>query len=373
MEDRRTTGLQWPVSERQVFTMLVVLVDSVVFCALLAPWLPGPASWVFVSLFVGAFLGTASFGLRTMAVDPVDPRVPRSRAGCQDAHESISDVLECRFCSSLVEIDSKHCWECNKCVVGFDHHCPWLNTCIGSRNYAVFFASVVSSFLLISTILAASALLLVEEALDEVRVGRLVLLSLVAAVNTLLFVLDFTLLSFHAYLVVMRMTTYDYLTGKVTQRRKTLKAPNAGAQAADDAAATPAEGAAAEEPAVKKAAGPTLFESIHSLASEPDLGKRAREGAGRTPTVRGGAAVTFGEGAGLPVVIQSAGFGSEKDTPASLPKQGKVSVRSFNARSISASSIASTASMRSMVSSFVLGSGVPGLPQLPSVREASSA
>ena len=31
---------------------------------------------------------------------------------------------------------------CNKCVKGFDHHCPWLNNCIGDESYPSFLALI---------------------------------------------------------------------------------------------------------------------------------------------------------------------------------------------------------------------------------------
>lgn len=49
-----------------------------------------------------------------------------------------------------VHHSSKHCRACDKCVTGFDHHCVWLNCCIGERNYLQFIFLLISVFLLLS-------------------------------------------------------------------------------------------------------------------------------------------------------------------------------------------------------------------------------
>jgi len=55
----------------------------------------------------------------------------------------------CPFCVEHVDATSKHCRLCDKCVQDFDHHCKWLNTCIGAKNYRLFFCSMSFALLLL--------------------------------------------------------------------------------------------------------------------------------------------------------------------------------------------------------------------------------
>ena len=45
----------------------------------------------------------------------------------------------CKRCDLITPPRAMHCFLCNRCVLGMDHHCPWLATCIGYHNHAYFF------------------------------------------------------------------------------------------------------------------------------------------------------------------------------------------------------------------------------------------
>jgi hypothetical protein len=44
----------------------------------------------------------------------------------------------CDLCSVYQPPDAVHCPECNVCIEGYDHHCPWMGQCIGKKNFTPF-------------------------------------------------------------------------------------------------------------------------------------------------------------------------------------------------------------------------------------------
>ncbi|KAI9104734.1 DHHC palmitoyltransferase-domain-containing protein [Phlyctochytrium arcticum] len=56
----------------------------------------------------------------------------------------------CTICNSFKPERTHHCRRCGRCVLRMDHHCEWLNTCIGHANHGHFIRFLV--FLLLSCI-----------------------------------------------------------------------------------------------------------------------------------------------------------------------------------------------------------------------------
>ncbi|RHZ88017.1 hypothetical protein Glove_26g100 [Diversispora epigaea] len=63
----------------------------------------------------------------------------------------------CERCNYVKPDRCHHCSECDKCVLKMDHHCPWVNGCVGYYNYKFFYlfiiyTSIYADFIFFSTI-----------------------------------------------------------------------------------------------------------------------------------------------------------------------------------------------------------------------------
>lgn len=118
-------------------------------------------------------------------------------------------VKFCNTCYIYRPPRTSHCYDCNICVERFDHHCPWIGTCVGKGNYRYFFAFIATTCLFSLLVFIQVIIALTRFQLPE-EVGYLVM-------NILLLVYVFAamgftgvLVSFHVFLSVRNTTTNEF-------------------------------------------------------------------------------------------------------------------------------------------------------------------
>jgi DHHC palmitoyltransferase len=54
----------------------------------------------------------------------------------EEEKEEEMNTTYCEVCSvhQPENMGIRHCYECDVCIMGHDHHCPWMGKCIGKKN-----------------------------------------------------------------------------------------------------------------------------------------------------------------------------------------------------------------------------------------------
>lgn len=248
---RRVHGLQLPLHPQQVTGwVLLAVVCAGTFAVLTAPPLLPPAPLppsdlrlVLSLVFAALFLAHALAHLTVLLLDPADPEVRARPHGeivpefDRSKHRHVIENGRCHLCNITTRgRRTKHCSICNKCVPRFDHHCKWLNNCIGGRNYPAFLACLASTLVVA---LAVTGLALGELVLVNTRVlewtnngnstmsnatassslpvpgaGSLVLVTVIGVLSAIAAVLLIHLCFFHGYIACLGLTTYEYVRSK---------------------------------------------------------------------------------------------------------------------------------------------------------------
>ena len=71
----------------------------------------------------------------------------------------------CPDCRIVKTLRCRHCYQCDRCIDTFDHHCPWINNCVGRHNFCMFFFFVVTQLIYLCDMIGLLMLCLLQNLL----------------------------------------------------------------------------------------------------------------------------------------------------------------------------------------------------------------
>lgn len=130
-------------------------VNNTTLAEITVPWYVSNYFYYLLSVFIVAHV---VFYLSLSFSNPgIVPKRARGNSAIEDALELLADpqtALDCdpkRICLTCRDwkpLRSKHCRVCGICVRTMDHHCVWINNCVGKFNHRMFIVFVFNQWLL---------------------------------------------------------------------------------------------------------------------------------------------------------------------------------------------------------------------------------
>lgn len=218
-----------------VCAWVCILIPCIMYFVLCAPALYSDRLWYFPVLTFIVLVLCVIFFLLTSFSDPgIIPRDSMQRLSPGLDHQIYSaigyeppDVGEdvapltqeqvalgfryCRTCQIIRPPRASHCSDCDNCVMRFDHHCPFVNNCVGQRNYA-FFSAFLLSVVSLGTCIVVGFCMWVNGNHKNMSEKAVFILSGIVVIPTVLLLLITAFFCMcHVFLVARGRTTREFL------------------------------------------------------------------------------------------------------------------------------------------------------------------
>ncbi|XP_022901534.1 palmitoyltransferase ZDHHC20-A-like [Onthophagus taurus] len=121
-------------------------------------------------------------------------------------------IRYCLKCNLIKPDRTHHCSSCGRCILKMDHHCPWVNNCVGFGNYKIFILLLISLYIycFFYSFTTAEYVLEFFHSLQEIKYNEVQYVTL----TFLLFcagIADFCLFIFHMTLLLNNDTTLEVM------------------------------------------------------------------------------------------------------------------------------------------------------------------
>ncbi|XP_028157935.1 probable palmitoyltransferase ZDHHC11B [Ostrinia furnacalis] len=151
---RRINGLQLPLNYQQIIGWIVFVTTGVINFVVLVRIQFDKLKIASQIIYIALYVSHTVSHLTASLLDPSEEELRKLEINTvpefdRNIHAHVIENGRCHLCNIFTSSKkTKHCSLCNKCVDHFDHHCKWLNSCVGRRNYGAFIASVTTALTL---------------------------------------------------------------------------------------------------------------------------------------------------------------------------------------------------------------------------------
>jgi predicted membrane protein len=198
----RKNGLQRPWNRYQYLSVLMYISVNLAFIFEVFNYL----GWLKTSLTVIFYVldfSSIVFYVITTCINPSE---------VNKANDSSNICSVCLLNRSFL---TKHCLKCNRCTFGFDHHCKWVNNCIGTYNYKAFIFLITVSNIFCFYCAGCGGYVLYTFTLESQKhTSDIIITSLFILTSFIVGIILLHLCFFHAYLKCLSMSTYQYIVSK---------------------------------------------------------------------------------------------------------------------------------------------------------------
>ncbi|XP_034027100.1 probable palmitoyltransferase ZDHHC12 isoform X2 [Thalassophryne amazonica] len=156
-----------------------------------------------VSLMDPGFVLTDTGKVLQCSDEEVESMVPRSLT---------PRLRRCGYCLLQQPMRAKHCQTCKQCVRRYDHHCPWIENCVGERNHRWFLVYLLVQLLVLLWALHIALSGFSPSASWQLWLRANGILLAALCVVTVCSLVTLLLLGSHLYLVSINCTTWEFMS-----------------------------------------------------------------------------------------------------------------------------------------------------------------